>query len=64
MELKPRERVISQTLFMLWQLLDQCSMKAQAINLTGGISSKEHKLCNIQENLIGNHNSILPTIYI
>ena len=28
------------------------------------ISSGEHELCNSQENLIGNHNSILPTIYI
>jgi len=24
---------------LLWQLLDQCPMKAQSINLTGGISS-------------------------
>ena len=28
------------------------------------ISSGEHELCNSQENLIGNHNSILLTIYI
>jgi len=28
------------------------------------ISSRKHKLCNSQENLTGNHNSILPTIYI
>ena len=28
------------------------------------ISSREHKLCNSQENLTGNHNSILLTIYI
>jgi len=28
------------------------------------ISSREHKLCNSQENSTGNHNSILPTIYI
>jgi len=28
------------------------------------ISSGEHKLCNSQENSTGNHNSILPTIYI
>ena len=28
------------------------------------ISSGEHKLCNSQENLTGNHNSILLTIYI
>ena len=28
------------------------------------ISSREHKLCNSQENLIENHNSILLTIYI
>ena len=28
------------------------------------ISSEEHELCNLQENLTGNHNSILPTIYI
>ena len=46
MELKPREGVISQTSFMLWQPLDQCPMKVQAINLTGGISSGEHELCN------------------
>ena len=64
MELKPREGVISQTSFMLWQPLDQCPMKVQAINLTGGISSGEHELCNSQENLTGNHNSIPPTIYI
>ena len=49
---------------MLWQPLDQCPIVAQAINLTGGISSGEHELCNLQENLTGNHNSILPTIYI
>ena len=30
----------------------------------GWISSKKHKLCNLQENLIGNYNSILLTIYI
>jgi len=30
----------------------------------GQISSREHKLYNSQENLTGNHNSILPTIYI
>ena len=30
----------------------------------GQISSGEHKLCNSQKNLKGNHNSILPTIYI
>ena len=28
------------------------------------ISSGEHELCNSQENLTGNHNSILLTIYI
>jgi len=28
------------------------------------ISSGEYKLCNSQENSTGNHNSILPTIYI
>jgi len=49
---------------MLWQPLNQCPMTAQAINLTRGISSREHKLCNSQENSTGNHNSILPTIYI
>ena len=49
---------------LLWQLLDQCPIEAQAINLTGGISSGEHELCNSQENLTGNHNSILLTIYI
>ena len=27
------------------------------------ISSREHGLCNLQENSTGNHNSILPTIY-
>ena len=30
----------------------------------GQISSREHELYNLQENLTGNHNSILPTIYI
>ena len=30
----------------------------------GQISSGEHELCNSQENLTGNHNSILLTIYI
>jgi len=49
---------------LLWQPLDQCPIAAQAINLIEGISSKEHKLCNSQENSIGNHNSILLTIYI
>jgi len=38
---------------------DSISNKSQ-----GRISSREHELCNSQENLIGNHNSILPTIYI
>ena len=28
------------------------------------ISSGKHELCNSQENSIGNHNNILPTIYI
>ena len=28
------------------------------------ISSREHELCNLQKNLVGNHNSILLTIYI
>jgi len=27
-------------------------------------TSKEYELCNLQENSIGNHNSILLTIYI
>ena len=49
---------------LLWQPLDQCLIAAQAINLIEGISSREHKLCNSQENLTGNHNSILLTIYI
>jgi len=49
---------------MLWQPLDQCPIEAQIVNLTGGISSREHKLCNSQENSTENHNSILPTIYI
>jgi len=48
---------------LLWQPLDQCPIEAQAVNLTEGISSGEHELC-IQENLTGNHNSVLPTIYI
>ena len=39
-------------------------MTAQAINLTGGISSRKHKLCNSQENSTGNHNSILLTTYM
>ena len=39
-------------------------MTAQTVNLTGGISSGKHKLYNSQENLTGNHNSILLTIYI
>ena len=30
----------------------------------GQISSRKHKLCNSQENSTGNHNCILPTIYI
>ena len=30
----------------------------------GWISSGKHELCNSQENSTGNHNSILPTIYI
>ena len=50
--------------YVLWQPLDQCPIEAQVVNLTGEISSGEHELCNSQENLIGNHNSILPTIYI
>ena len=49
---------------MLWQPLDQCPIEAQAINLTGEISSGEHELCNSQENSTENYNSILPTIYI
>jgi len=49
---------------MLWQPLDQCPIEAQMVNLTGGISSGKHKLCNSQENLTGNYNSILLTIYI
>jgi len=49
---------------MLWQPLDQCPIAAQVVNLTRGISSGEHKLCNSQENSTGNYNSILPTIYI
>jgi len=49
---------------VLWQLLDQYPIEAQAINLTEGISSGEHKLCNSQKNLTRNHNSILLTIYI
>jgi len=49
---------------VLWQPLDQCPIEVQTINLTGGISSGEHELCNSQENLTGNYNSILPTIYI
>ena len=49
---------------MLWQPLDQYPIAAQSINLKGQISSGEHELCNSQENLTGNHNSILPTIYI
>ena len=28
------------------------------------ISSKEHELCNLQENSTENYNSILPTIYM
>jgi len=53
-----------QTTQLLWQPLDQCPMTAQTINLTGGISSGEHKLCNLQKNSTENHNSILLTIYI
>ena len=30
----------------------------------GQISSREHELCNLQENSTGNHNSILLIIYI
>ena len=51
-------------LTVLYQLLDQCPMIAQAINLIEEISSREHELCNSQENSTGNYNSILPTIYI
>jgi len=49
---------------MLWQLLDQCPIAALTSKSQGWISSGEHKLCNSQENSIGNHNSILLTIYI
>jgi len=58
------QKLIKKEWIILWQLLDQCLIAAQAINLTGGISSREHELCNSQENSIGNHNSILLTIYI
>ena len=43
---------------MLWQLLDQCPIAALQVNFKRGIFSGEHKLCNLQENLTGNHNSI------
>ena len=49
---------------LLWQPLDQCPIAALQVNLKGWISSGEHELCNLQENSIGNYNSILPTIYI
>ena len=49
---------------MLWQPLDQCLIVALTSKFQRWISSREHKLCNSQENLTENHNSILPTIYI
>jgi len=49
---------------LLWQPLDQCPIEAQTVNLTEGISSEEYELCNSQEDLTENHNSILLTIYI
>ncbi len=50
--------------FMLQQPLDQCPIAALTSKSQGQISSRKHELCNLQENLTGNHNSILPTIYI
>ena len=49
---------------LLWQPLDQCPIAALTSKSQGQISSGEHELCNSQENSIGNHNSILLTIYI
>ena len=51
-------------LLVLWQPLDQCPIAALTSKSQGQISSGEYKLCNSQENSIGNYNSILPTIYI
>ena len=63
-ELKERFTMEPVLVTLLWQPLDQCPIAVQAINLLGQISSREHELCNSQENLTGNYNSILPTIYI
>jgi len=60
----PTQRTTKELNLLLWQPLDQCPIEAQTINLTVGISSREHKLCNSQENSTGNYNSILLTIYI
>jgi len=49
---------------LLWQPLDQCPIAALTSKSQRQISSGEHELCNSQENLIKNYNSILPTIYI
>jgi len=49
---------------LLWQPLDTKSNSSTTSKSQRWISSGEHKLCNSQENLIENHNSILPTIYI
>jgi len=48
---------------VLWQLLDQCLIAAQAVNLKGRYLVGTQVVYS-QENLTGNHNSILPTIYI
>jgi len=45
---------------LLWQPLDQCPIAAQVINLKEQISSRNMSCVFTR----GNHNSILPTIYI
>jgi len=45
---------------LLWQLLDQCPIAALISKSQEQIFSGEHELCNSQENLTKNYNSILP----
>jgi len=49
---------------LLWQPLDQCPIVALTSKSQRWISSGEHELCNSQENLTKNYNSVLPTIYM
>jgi len=48
---------------LLWQLLDQCPIAAQAVNLKSRYLVGTWVVYS-QENSTENHNSILPTIYI